>query len=194
MLFLLRLKVFRRVFCNCFATHDLYETQYKTHIETNFFKVAAQRSLRRKALRNCWKTVTERAIVFGPVGGRKIIDFRVDFGARNGSKIDENGGSKTYRNQSAFRKCFRRFWSRFGVPRPSQKSWKIIKSRTCELLKAKTWTWKAPGKQFWRFGRDPGAILDDLKSCFEERSLQPLLRNSTSKNILWWLGRRGADQ
>ena len=31
----------------------IFTKHCKTHIETNFFKVAAQRSLRRKALRNC---------------------------------------------------------------------------------------------------------------------------------------------
>ena len=70
--------------------------------------------------------MTERAIVFGPVGGRKIIDVRVDFGGRNGPKIDENGGSKTYRNQRAFRKRFSTILEPIWGPKTLPK---IVKNR-----------------------------------------------------------------
>ena len=133
---------------------------------------------------------------------------RWHFGGQNGRKFDENRGPKTHRKSIAFWERCLSILGRFWDPRLPQKSSKIgqkspkiglvghlvQKPELRRLQGANLSVFGVVWERFWtisdRFLDDFGAFRKGFwpvtctDPCFEERAIQPLLRNQTSKNTL----------
>ena len=124
--------------------------------------------------------------------------------SKTGQKSMKTEVRKRIENRSPSGSDFYRFWEDFGSQEPPRNRPKIVQNRTFGPLGPNARTSKASGSQFGRFRHDLGAILDDFGTiferlwailhtmfasyctdpCFEERTIQPLPRNQTSKNTL----------